>query len=262
MKRLSRNVALTAGLLAVLLLGASAVFWKDLVAHYHLHRLRSEPGYFGEILEHPPGTPERIAVLRFLKSAPGKEMLFREYSNVVLKSVLQGDYAETALEALAWGGETRGSYIHWAPPKSTAEYGVEMRAPDLERWTAVRSLLGSLEDEEFVVDEYPHLQFTILNRTLATESVPMKRVSSNILPDQEQVCLIRRQPESAIPMLIQLLSDYNSTFRIQAAASLAAYGAEASSAIPSLEAALQENNRFEVIRQALSDAIETIQPLE
>ncbi len=74
-----------AGVIGISVLGFP--YWKDIAAQYHLYRLRSNVDYFLEILEEPEGTPERKAVRAFLRSGEGKDALFRQYAEVVLKSV-------------------------------------------------------------------------------------------------------------------------------------------------------------------------------
>ncbi len=101
-----------AGVIGIAVLGF--IYWKELAAQYHLYKLRSNADYFSEILEEPEGTPQRKAVRAFLRSDEGKEALFRQYAEVVLKvfsdSQQRGfDYLAPAIEGL---GRRRSSVFH------------------------------------------------------------------------------------------------------------------------------------------------------
>jgi hypothetical protein len=60
-----------------LILLAVIVLWKEMLTHYHLLRLRSDPEYLLGILSKPEGTSERSAVGKFLEGPEGRAALVR-----------------------------------------------------------------------------------------------------------------------------------------------------------------------------------------
>ncbi|HET9233002.1 MAG TPA: hypothetical protein VFP10_02540 [Candidatus Eisenbacteria bacterium] len=62
---------------AALVLLAVTVLWKEIVTHYHLLRLRSEPDYLLGILSKSEGTSERSAIRKFLDGPEGRAALVR-----------------------------------------------------------------------------------------------------------------------------------------------------------------------------------------
>jgi hypothetical protein len=64
------------GFLAVSI--AVALSWEDLRVRRHFRHLRGDAAYLEKILDEPEGTPERVAVRRYLETEEGKRALIRQ----------------------------------------------------------------------------------------------------------------------------------------------------------------------------------------
>jgi hypothetical protein len=68
-------VAIISGAVVIGTLVSVAVLWKDFAVRYHLHRLRSTPDYFFEIVDRPEGSAGRLAVESFAESDQGAKFI-------------------------------------------------------------------------------------------------------------------------------------------------------------------------------------------
>ncbi len=80
-----RTIALFTGAGVIGIAVVALVFWKDLVAHYHLYRLRSDPDYLREIIRADEESPEHEAIHAHLDSQEGQQQLFDLYLPTVVK---------------------------------------------------------------------------------------------------------------------------------------------------------------------------------
>ena len=78
----AKTTTLVASLAALVVVVIVASSWKSLVVHYHLRRLRREPGYLEAVILEPEGSAARAAVNRFLDGEPGKKAFLKLYWSV------------------------------------------------------------------------------------------------------------------------------------------------------------------------------------
>lgn len=244
---------------------------EELLARYHLYKLNNSPKYFLEILERPEETPERKAVRLFLRSEKGKEALFREYADVLTKSVFPSmltrnvDVAGTVIDGFFWAGEEKASYVQWGPPATFGSFGLSVSFESAGRWRATRDLLEMLADSDFAIPEYPDLRFTIARVGRVLEASPVLGRQGFIFPASRELgCRITRKPELAVTAATPLLNHSNFTIRQEAALLLGSLGPREKGAISALKELLKRR-RFQRkpdgsidyrVQKAAEDALE------
>ena len=88
-----RVATLVGAALAVVLLAAFLLFWKELVVRYHLYFLRTDPSYLQDALLAEPGSLQRAAIERHVKSRKGTKQLLELYLDAFdarIRQVLSG----------------------------------------------------------------------------------------------------------------------------------------------------------------------------
>ncbi len=176
-----RTIALFTGAGVIGITVVALVFWKDLVAHYHLYRLRSDPDYLREIIRADEESPEHEAIHAHLDSQEGQQQLFDLYLPTFEEikeraTFVQGDlvvFDNPTFEEI----KERATFVqgvlvvfdnHWMKGirfegGGSVSNGRLTSSEHNERLRSLSSYVSHLAGEQFMSDDYPELRFAFLS---------------------------------------------------------------------------------------------------
>lgn len=170
-------IVLTSGLLLAPVLIAALTFWKDLVASYHLKRLREDTDYFLRIVDRPDGSPEAMAVRAYARSHDGATAVLSTlvgHFQPVDKEHSPGlASAERAVIGFGEWSKLRHDevpglwYGMWF--KNANRRGQTRLHPsfNVQKHVGMVRLLDEMKGQEGRLPEYPGFRFAVLTKDMA-----------------------------------------------------------------------------------------------
>jgi hypothetical protein len=171
-RTLARNVALTTGLGALIVLTVGTLYWQELLIRYHLFRLARDDGYLRGVLDEPTGTIIGHAVERFIQNPSRIEPLVKAY---VLEIAHRDENARRYLNSgrydevlMGLGGRNQLEYFAvwdepgWATKGSGSGTSFSGTETTFLRLAAIQRILASKKVENTAMDEYADAEISFL----------------------------------------------------------------------------------------------------
>lgn len=237
-----RRVAAVTGALGLAAVGLLLfVYWEDVQAEYHFHRLRGSPDHVLSIVEEPEGTPERRAIVRYLEDPEGQRGFLKVFVDTAYEEAGERPHPPGShnVYAVTLGltdhpqtGRHVSLRIHSHNGASNLVRSVS-KPCDGSPLIALHNLLGRLdEDSERILPGYPGLRFR-LSRPSGCASgdragglvvaSPEREVLVRILSQLDGLEAIRALVvvgPGAVSHLVLLLDDTEAKVRFEAAYAL------------------------------------------
>ena len=232
------------------------VFRQDIAIHYHLYRLHRNPAYFIESVEKPEGSPQFLALQRFVLHDAGKRALVKafivEARNTLHDEVQNQDPWDTMPHyegGVGYIGFERiytrvecGDKVVFGLARDPHDGFVAWRQNDLStsgalsanevgaRLQKLHGLLSAVAKDVVTLPEHPEFRFTVFSaeRIREVSGFPWFYEESEKRPALGHACLAERfRPRNEkLSLLLKKLKDSDSTVRYWAVQTLHNIGAK------------------------------------
>ncbi|MCZ6795574.1 MAG: HEAT repeat domain-containing protein, partial [Planctomycetota bacterium] len=244
-----RQVVRLAGVAVIVVLVVLVSAWKEVVARYHLVRLRADGGYLEEIVDAPPGSAGRRGLRLFVRSEEGKQTVLEALvsglcdrpqvqeqvrsssrtvaflsSRLVVRStyvddILRNPLLESAAIVVLDSGDTPRMNVRYHVHGSRSVQGME-RVRSRADVLTLFELLGEFDDRrERRVVAFPSLRFSVATPETARRDHGLHFGATD--DDARNLALVVTSGPEAIP---RLLDEFRSGRAASASGALASFG--------------------------------------